>query len=100
MQAAILIKKIEASIIETLNAYIRKSKFEEGSFSLWDSRIKDNWANLINPPLVYFKKSKANRANCKWSPPPKGWFKLNFDGVARGNLGIAGIGCIIKYDSG
>ena len=29
-----------------------------------------------------------------------GWGKLNFDGAARGNPGIVGIGCIINNDSG
>ena len=72
---------------------------EEGSFSSWDGLMKKNWANLINPPLVYIKKSKEDRANCNWSPPPTGWAKLNFDGAARDNPGIAGIGCIINNDS-
>ena len=29
-----------------------------------------------------------------------GWVKLNFDGAARGNLGLVGIGCIINNDIG
>ena len=62
--------------------------------------MKKNWANLINPPLVYIKKRKEDRANCRWSPPPTGWVKLNFDGAARGNPRIAGIGCIINNDFG
>ena len=37
---------------------------------------------------------------CKWIPPPKGWSKLNFDGAARGNPGIAGVGIIINNDEG
>ena len=61
--------------------------------------MKKNWTNLINPPLVYLKKSEA-RDRYKWTPPPKGWFKLNFDGAARGNLGAARIGCIINDDTG
>ena len=62
--------------------------------------MKKKWLNLINPPLLYFKKSKEARETCKWSPPPKGWAKLNFDGADRGNPGIAGIGCIINDDTG
>ena len=88
------------SIVEVTNSHLRKCSKEEGSFSQWDGSMKKNWANFINPPMAYFKKSKTDRANCKWSPPPKGWFKLNFDGAARGNLGIAGRGCIIKNDLG
>lgn len=95
-----LILKIEASIVEVINSHLRKCMKEEGSFSLWDGHMKKNWVNLINPPLVYLKKSIEDRANCRWSPPPLGWAKLNFDGAARGNPGIAGIGCIINNDSG
>ena len=28
------------------------------------------------------------------------WHKLNFDGAARGNLGIAGVGCILNDEKG
>ena len=59
-------------------------------------KMKKNWSNIINPPCVYKKKNKEARANCKWKPPPSGWFKLNFDGVARDNPGVAGIGFIIN----
>lgn len=34
------------------------------------------------------------------SPPLKGWAKLNFDRVRRGNPAVAGIKCIINDDSG
>lgn len=100
MEINSLITKIEISILETMNSYLRKSRFIEGSFSLWDERIKKLWPRLINPPLTYFKTDKEARKNCRWSPPPKGWTKLNFDGAARGNPGVAGIGCIINDESG
>ena len=58
--------------------------------------MKKQWTNLINPPMVYAASNKEARANCKWDPPPPGWYKLNFDGAARGNPGIAGVGCIIN----
>ena len=67
-----LVLKIEASIVEVINSHLRRSMKEEGSFSIWDGLMKKNRVNLINPPLVYFKKSKEDRANCKWSPPPMG----------------------------
>ena len=100
MQVDALINKIEASIIETLNTHIRNSRFEEGSFSIWDSRIKDNWTKLINPPQVYTTKNSEARKNCKWTPPPPDWHKLNFDGASRGNPGQSGIGCIINNEKG
>ena len=62
--------------------------------------MKKNWTNIINPPCVYRKRNSEARTNCKWEPPPSGWFKLNFDGAARGNLGVASIGCIVNDDCG
>ena len=100
MEVNSLITKIEASIVENMNSFLRKSRFTEGSFSLWDEGVKKHWPHLINPPLTYTNRDKEARRNCKWSPPPKGWTKLNFDGAARGNPGVAGIGCIINNDSG
>ena len=86
-----LLLKIKASIVEVINSHL-----EEGFFSIWDGLMKKNWTNLINPPLVYFKKSKEARESCKWSPPLSGWYKLF---VARDNLGMIGIGCIINDDT-
>ena len=94
-----LLLKIETSIVELINSHLRNLRKEEGSFSFWDGLMKKKWTNLINPPLVYFKKRKEARESCKWSPPPHGWYKLNFYGAARGNPGTLGIGCIINYDS-
>ena len=67
---------------------------------MWDGLMKKYWPMIINPPLVYPPHNKEARANCKWAPPPQGWHKLNFDGVAQGNPGISGIGCIINDDHG
>lgn len=100
MLASSLVLKIEASITETLNSYIRKSQFKEGSFTLNDSIIKRNWNKLINPPYMYSIKNSEARKNCNWSPPPQGWYKLNFDGASRGNPGLSGIGCIIHNETG
>lgn len=36
----------------------------------------------------------------RWSPPILGVLKLNVDGSARGNLGLTGIGGIIRDSSG
>lgn len=74
-----------------MNATLRKIAQVEGYFSYWDGTMKKLWSNLINPPLVYAASNKEAREKCKWAPPPLGWHKLNFDGVARGNPGIAGV---------
>ena len=94
------LSKLEVAIMEVMNAYLQKSIIEEGSFSQWDESIKKKWHNLINPPYFYRKNNKEARAKCKWEPPPRGWFKLNFDGAARGNPGVAGIGCIVNDECG
>ena len=60
-----LVLKIEASMVEIANSHLRKSRIEEGSLSLWDGQIKKLWPNLINPPLVYFKKRKEAKEKCK-----------------------------------
>jgi ribonuclease HI len=62
--------------------------------------IKSNWNYLINPPHMNPTKNSEARKNCKWSPPPPGWYKLNFDGASRGNPGLSGIGCIINNEDG
>ena len=82
-----------------MKSHLRKSFKEEGFFSFWDGLMKNNWPKLINPPLIYFKKNKDVQATCKWVPPPHGWFKLNFDGDARGNIRMASIGYIVNNDS-
>lgn len=35
-----------------------------------------------------------------WSFPPSGCVKINFDGVAKGNLGLAGCGGVIRDEHG
>lgn len=40
------------------------------------------------------------RKECKWTPPPQDWIKLNFDGASRGNPGIAGLGFILRDHKG
>ncbi|XP_059064724.1 uncharacterized protein LOC131856810 [Cryptomeria japonica] len=40
------------------------------------------------------------RQNVSWEPPEPGYYKLKFDGVAKGNSGEAGYGCIIRDSRG
>ena len=36
----------------------------------------------------------------RWERPPQGWMKLNTDGSANGNPGLAGCGGVIRDDAG
>jgi ribonuclease HI len=42
------------------------------------------------------KDKRSKRQEAKWIRPPEGWHKANFDGVAKGILGQAGCGGIIR----
>jgi ribonuclease HI len=35
-----------------------------------------------------------------WQYPPQGFFKLNFDGASKGNLGPVGFGVVIRDNNG
>ena len=41
-----------------------------------------------------------NKIQVKWLNPPSNWFKLNSDGSARGNPGLAGGGGLIRNEKG
>ncbi|XP_057827577.2 uncharacterized protein LOC131038968 [Cryptomeria japonica] len=59
------------------------------------------WFGLRFPPFVGDGNSNKQelRKACKWRAPKRAWFKLNFDGASRGNLGPAGIRCCL-HDEG
>lgn len=44
----------------------------------------------------YKTKIDDQRPNVKWDSPPMGWIKGNFDGTAKGNLGKAGCGGVLR----
>lgn len=44
--------------------------------------------------------NQINRSLCCWSFPPNEWFKANFDGAAKGNLGPARYGGVIRNGVG
>ena len=40
------------------------------------------------------------REHARWDCPPKNWFKINFDGASKGNLGKEGCGIVIRNSNG
>ncbi|XP_057813813.2 uncharacterized protein LOC131027734 [Cryptomeria japonica] len=86
---------MEAIIIEILNKRAMKGQHGEANMSFWDEKMRGHWNGLKIPPYIGPgpKLGKGNRETCVWKPPKNGWFKINFDGASRGNLGQDGIGC-------
>jgi hypothetical protein len=89
---------IVSQIRETVQS--RNCNKEKSQLTDQDSRILDffhlkEWRNNIpvgrNPQLQIGARN--------WTPPPSGFLKLNFDGVEKGNPGVAGAGGVIR-DSG
>ncbi|GLJ15328.1 hypothetical protein SUGI_0251370 [Cryptomeria japonica] len=56
--------------------------------------------NLKQSSHHRLKDKAIGRKNVKWSPPPPGWKKINFDGASRGNLGLLGFGVVVRDEEG
>ncbi|GLJ28924.1 hypothetical protein SUGI_0570490 [Cryptomeria japonica] len=61
--------------------------------------IEQVW-NLKQSSYHRLKDKSNGRKNAKWSPPPPGWKKINFDGASRGNVGLSGIGAMVRDEEG
>jgi len=68
-------------------------KEERPIWSKWDLYLAPS-SNLI--PLSSTQDSSPE----KWSHPPLGFFKLNFDGASKGNPGPTGFGLVFRDDQG
>ncbi|GLJ48335.1 hypothetical protein SUGI_1020420 [Cryptomeria japonica] len=42
----------------------------------------------------------VERKKVKWTPPPLGWKKVNFDGASKGNPGLFGYGAAVRDEKG
>ncbi|XP_057817988.2 uncharacterized protein LOC131031006 [Cryptomeria japonica] len=91
-----LTNKVEAAIIELISCQSMKGQ-KNLEMTEWDGEMRLKWIGLKIPPYVGDGPSinLQKRKECKCCPPKDGWFKLNFDGASRGNLGISGIGYCI-----
>ncbi|KAH9312614.1 hypothetical protein KI387_027649, partial [Taxus chinensis] len=69
------------------------------SFTLHDMEMEKSWPKIIKPRDEALKSSLPSslaRRNSKWSPPPPSFFKIDFDGAARGNPGASSAGCLVR----
>ena len=94
-----------------------KIVFSFGIWQLWNQRnsllfssgtVTRNIQDFCIKKSVEFFAIVANKPNknlrtniqVKWTKPPVGWLKLNMDGFAVGNPGIAGDGGLIRNENG
>ncbi|XP_057858950.2 uncharacterized protein LOC131067803 [Cryptomeria japonica] len=92
-----LIDKIKVAIKEVLNgkpSEVRKYKYNE-----WDRDMERYWS-FKEIGSTHSPVKKVDREAIKWNAPPKGWVKLNFDGVSKGNPRESGFRAIIRNESG
>ena len=50
--------------------------------------------------LILDLKDPKPRESARWDCPRNNWFKLNFDGASKGNLGPAGCSVVIRNSNG
>lgn len=89
--------RTERAISELVTNVASNVNLAKTPFSQADAKFLLNW------PLVKFRpvngllranlQSKGNLTP-KWTPPEKGWIKINFDRASRGNPGPLGAGVI------
>ena len=65
------------------------NEWEYGVLNYWN--IRSLSMNIKNP---------SPRDNARWDCPPVNWFKINFDGVSKGNSGKVGCGVAIINSNG
>ena len=93
-------KRTRTHIKETLglrpweNSDLKEEQVEAKILSIWEINTVPPY---IGPPRPLRNQSQSSE---HWSPPPQRIFKLNFDGVAKGNSGLAGIGGVIRNSEG
>ncbi|GLJ40194.1 hypothetical protein SUGI_0824450 [Cryptomeria japonica] len=68
-------------------------------YTNWDAQMEKRW--VLKEPQVYVPPLKCpDRNTIRWKTSPRSWTKLNFDDASKGNLGVSGIGAIIRDDQG
>lgn len=71
-------------------------KFQEPKDE-WETKVIKNW-NVEG--ASYPQIERILRSYARWDFPPKGWYKVNFDGASKHNPGIVGCGITIRNENG
>ncbi|GLJ54074.1 hypothetical protein SUGI_1157640 [Cryptomeria japonica] len=97
MEVDVLTAKIQLAIEEVINGKSIKCRYTY--YSRWDMEMEQVW--YFRQWSCHTKKSKnSERSLVKWSLPPAGWKKMNFDGASRGNPSVSGFGAVIRDEVG
>lgn len=103
MARELLVKKIEGSIVELVNAAARRRPFSKNIFTNRDIELTNKFQGLSIPTVVgsqsIVQKAELRRKTV-WQKLEEGWIKINFDGASCGNPGLVGIGCVARNSEG
>ncbi|XP_057852324.1 uncharacterized protein LOC131062636 [Cryptomeria japonica] len=94
---SILIENLKLAIEEVVNG---KHKRIFRCYNDWDRSMEKYWRLKDHNPGSVFSNKRVDRKHIRWKAPAPDWFKLNFDGAYRGNLGVSGYGAIIRNVEG
>lgn len=96
----IVFDKIFIFLKENVNVFSQKVCFSKKAVhSSYDLIVAKDWNISIDFPCAP-KKPKKDREGVHWYFLPNGWVKANFDGVTKGNPGVAGCGGVIRDSFG
>ena len=97
----IVLNGIQKSISEVTNSSFKVVKFNP-IVTQWDSQIRKKWKHLFitNGWKINCSPSSLLPRKNFWRPPAYDFWKLNFDGASKGNLGPSGFGACIRNHIG
>lgn len=78
------------NIIRAFKENFKSQRNTDQTFPIDNPKLSDN------PKL----QNDNPRLTIMWNSPPNGWIKGNFDGAAKGNLGSAGCGGVLRDHMG
>ena len=97
------ISRIINAIEETVSVSATRKQAMKIPFTRDDRQIQNTWPGIrFKSPsgALVTSRSKTKEKPVEWVTPQEGWIKVNFDGAAKGNPGVSGIGIVFKDDRG